>query len=519
MLGGLLAIELGGLSLVGDLPESGPAATIVPIVRMAMTVALAAIASAWIMARVGSFAGGARAEPPPHDARPAIAAHAVIVAATAAITFGLMRRGAEPVGLWGFLLWIGSVGATAVSAVAVVAPLGWTIRTVARRWRLPLVALAAGVAGWRVLAHAEQIWGFLSSWTLQAVAWSLALFFPSVRVDLATSALAVESFEVEIASECSGVDGIGFVVLFLGIWIALARRHLRADRALLLLPAGAIAAVLGNVVRIAALVAVGATGREELALGAFHSRIGWVFFACIALACVTAAERIPWLRREPEGPDEGDGPAAAPPPHAAAHVAPLLAAVGTAYLTGAVSPGAADPAYALRIVVPLVVLAYVWRDLPRPLLTWSWRAAGIGLAVGAGWILFVQGDGAALPRELAEMQPATRWSWIAARALGSTLLIPLVEELAFRGFLLPWIAARRPAPAEAGSWSWPAVLLSSIAFGLLHSAWLAGALAGVAFAAARQLRGKLGDAVLAHVVSNAAVTAAVLLGGRWDLWS
>jgi membrane protease YdiL (CAAX protease family) len=73
----------------------------------------------------------------------------------------------------------------------------------------------------------------------------------------------------------------------------------------------------------------------------------------------------------------------------------------------------------------------------------------------------------------------------------------------------------RATPRE---WTWPAVILSSAAFGALHQHWLIGTVAGLAFAAARLHRGRLGDAVLAHALCNAGIAAAVLLGGRWDLW-
>lgn len=103
------------------------------------------------------------------------------------------------------------------------------------------------------------------------------------------------------------------------------------------------------------------------------------------------------------------------------------------------------------------------------------------------------------------------------RVAGSCLLIPLVEELAFRGFLLPWLVSSdfESAPRQ---WTWSAVLLSSLAFGAIHEQWLAGAIARLAFAAARLYRGRLGDAVLAHALCNAGIAVAVLLGGRWDLW-
>jgi CAAX prenyl protease-like protein len=70
----------------------------------------------------------------------------------------------------------------------------------------------------------------------------------------------------------------------------------------------------------------------------------------------------------------------------------------------------------------------------------------------------------------------------------------------------------------ARTWSWPAVLLSSLAFGALHEQWILGTAAGVLFAIARVWRGRVEDAIIAHAACNTAISLAVLIGGRWDLW-
>ena len=61
-------------------------------------------------------------------------------------------------------------------------------------------------------------------------------------------------------------------------------------------------------------------------------------------------------------------------------------------------------------------------------------------------------------------------------------------------------------------------LVSSLAFGLLHQRWLAGVLAGMAFAIAQQRNGRLNDAVSAHALANLLIAAAVLTRERWSLW-
>jgi len=111
-----------------------------------------------------------------------------------------------------------------------------------------------------------------------------------------------------------------------------------------------------------------------------------------------------------------------------------------------------------------------------------------------------------------------RLAWVALRVLGSVLVIPLAEELAFRGWLLRWLSSRDFEAVPPRAWTWTALILSSLAFGAVHARLLAGTLAGLCFALAYRWRGRLGDAAVAHAAANAVVAAAVLAGGRWALW-
>ncbi len=311
------------------------------------------------------------------------------------------------------------------------------------------------------------------------------------------------------------MDGLGLVVLFQATWIALGRARLRLSRAALLLPLGAAAALAANVLRIAALMRAGASGQVELALGGLHSKLGWILFLAIALGSVALAERVRWLRRAPAPAGEDEGL----PPVAAAYVAPLLAAMATALLTGIWSDGPLDRLHAARVAAALAALLLVRTALPRQPLSWSWAPLLLGTGACAIWIAWPGGDGPALSAGLARLGTAERWAWIAARAAGSCLVTPVVEELAFRGFLLRWLVSSDFENVPPRAWTWPALVLSSLAFGVLHQRWLAGSAAGLVFAAARLHRGRLADAVLAHALCNAGVTVAVLAGGRWDLWA
>ena len=75
------------------------------------------------------------------------------------------------------------------------------------------------------------------------------------------------------------------------------------------------------------------------------------------------------------------------------------------------------------------------------------------------------------------------------------------------------------ADVPPGRFTWVSFLVSSVLFGMLHGQWLAGILAGMVFAVAVYRRGLLADAVVAHSVTNALLSAYVLLTHNWSLWT
>jgi exosortase E/protease (VPEID-CTERM system) len=513
----LLVGEYLTLSFLVDLPTSGPAIRLVEAVRIAVPVLIGAAAGTWLLERRQARLAlqEIAASLPPWRPWPALAAQLAAFVATALLARRLLGEGAPAVAPGPLAGVLACAAVAALLALASAAPLPWTAHLVAVRWRVPLVALALGLLSWRAAAAAEGLWGVLSAGTLHAVAWLLRLLGFGVATDPTTNLIGVGTFGVSIAPICSGVDGLGLVLLFQATWLSMARSRLRLRRALVLLPLGAIAALAANVLRLTTLVLVGASGGEELAYGGLHSKLGWILFIAIALASVAVAERTPWLqRRAAAAPSEGEGL----PPVVAAYLAPLLAALATALVTSIWSDGVLDFWYGARIAAALATLLLVRRDLPRLSFSAPWVSVLLAAGVCAIWIPWAGGDGQALADDLARLSPLARWTWIATRVAGSCLVIPLVEELAFRGFLLPWLASPDFENAAPRQWNWPAVLLSSAAFGALHPHWFLGTVAGLAFAAARLHRGRLGDAVLAHALCNAGIAAAVLLGGRWDLW-
>jgi exosortase E/protease (VPEID-CTERM system) len=166
--------------------------------------------------------------------------------------------------------------------------------------------------------------------------------------------------------------------------------------------------------------------------------------------------------------------------------------------------------YPLRVVAALVVLWHYRKTYVA--LDWrvDWTGPAAGVLVAAIWILLDHSGPMANSAPLA---------WIIARVAGAVITVPLAEELAFRGFLFRRLISADFETVPFVSFSWLALLASSVAFGLLHGErWIAGSIAGILFALAMNRRGRFANAVVAHAIANAAIAVDVLAFNRWGLW-
>ena len=110
------------------------------------------------------------------------------------------------------------------------------------------------------------------------------------------------------------------------------------------------------------------------------------------------------------------------------------------------------------------------------------------------------------------------WSVIAIRALGSSLVVPPLEEVFYRSFLYRWILRADIETIPLGHFDWKPFLLSSIIFGLAHQQWLAGILCGFAYQGLVCWKNRLGDAITAHAITNFLLALWVVWRNAWNFW-
>ncbi len=151
---------------------------------------------------------------------------------------------------------------------------------------------------------------------------------------------------------------------------------------------------------------------------------------------------------------------------------------------------------ALSIVVGLVVFV-LWINM-----NWSWAAIGEPVVFDPN----AAGEG------------ATRTALLVCRFLGAVAIVPLIEELFWRSWLLRVLESSDFEKVSLTSFNMFAFFAVNALFALEHYLILAGFMAGVAYTVLMYRTNSVTQAVLSHAVTNAALGIWVLYTGEWFFW-
>ena len=193
----------------------------------------------------------------------------------------------------------------------------------------------------------------------------------------------------------------------------------------------------------------------------------------------------------------------------------------------------------LVVMVPLVS-EMRWR--------FSWSAVVAGIAVFALWVglsghyptlnqlwdggLSLVGLADEGPAETNEEKPGEVWNpndffgggaflawvFIVVRILGSSLVVPPLEEVFYRSFLYRYLIKSEFEEIPLGQFRWVPFLLISLFFGLAHFQWLPGILCGMIYQGLVCWKKRLGDAMTAHAITNFLLGLWVVWKQDWQFW-
>jgi uncharacterized protein len=186
-------------------------------------------------------------------------------------------------------------------------------------------------------------------------------------------------------------------------------------------------------------------------------------------------------------------------------------------------------------ILRLVVLTLVLILVARPVIDLRVQRAGasilVGVVVFALWIapdllfpgyrhhwLFensITGLAKSTLAGDAQMQPAI----LILRSLRAVVIVPIVEELFWRGWLMRWLIAADFRSVPLGAYTAQAFWVVAVLFASEHGAyWDVGLMAGIAYNWWMLRTRSLGDLILAHAVTNACLSAYVIVARKWEYW-
>jgi len=208
-------------------------------------------------------------------------------------------------------------------------------------------------------------------------------------------------------------------------------------------------------------------------------------------------------------------------------------------LTGAQGTFGVASAYWFYLVKTLVGLWLIFEI--RPLVAemrwaFSWEAVAVGVGIFAVWV-GVNGEWTTQnslwvklgishapkiappvwnPRE--HFGHALAGLFIITRILGSTWVVPPLEEIFYRSFLYRYIASQNFLSVSLNKFLPLPFLATAAVFGFSHNEWIAGILCGAAYQWLVLRKNRLGDAMTAHAITNFLLGCWVVWRGAWNFW-
>ena len=223
-------------------------------------------------------------------------------------------------------------------------------------------------------------------------------------------------------------------------------------------------------------------------------------------------------------------------PDRVAYLAPFLLFLAFLLLDGTVQKigegyahwAVASPKYWIFPLQTFVCGALLWRLRRRiefsPLAGFGF-ATIIGLIALAVWIA---------PQVLFKVAPRTEgfephffadsgwpyWTNLTLRLMRMVVVVPFVEEIFWRGFLLRFLVHEDFADVPFGTFTWRSFLISIVGFCAIHNPpdWPAAAVTGALFNLVAYRTRSLAACVLTHAVTNLALAFYILRTGQWGFW-
>ncbi len=160
----------------------------------------------------------------------------------------------------------------------------------------------------------------------------------------------------------------------------------------------------------------------------------------------------------------------------------------------------------------------------KPLL--SWRNLSVTVICGvAVFVLWINMDFTVKPSDLKRgfnplffQDQLLRTFMIFMRLTGATIVVPVMEEIFWRSFLLRYLVSQNYSKVAIGTFTWSSFLISAFLFGLEHDLIYAGIIAGIAYNLLLYSTRSIVCCIMSHALTNLLLGVYVLATHRWYFW-
>jgi len=201
--------------------------------------------------------------------------------------------------------------------------------------------------------------------------------------------------------------------------------------------------------------------------------------------------------------------------------APFAVFAASTYLQ-AIVPVGDGAAYLMKTIAAGSILALFWPML-RADIEWTWDGLAIlaGVGVCVVWI-GLEGHypqiGHSTFEPPTDAGPVASGISIGIRLLGASLLVPVMEEIFWRAFVMRYLVSSQFRTVPLGHVTGYAFALTAVAFGFEHHRWLPGIVAGVVYAGLLCRTRRLSSPIQAHAVTNLLLGLYVIYTEQWSFW-
>ena len=208
-----------------------------------------------------------------------------------------------------------------------------------------------------------------------------------------------------------------------------------------------------------------------------------------------------------------------------ARVLPFVVFLVLTSTQGSFGPESQFWAYLIKTLIGVWMVWITWPLVGEMRWAFSFEAVGAGILVFLLWIgldfpypkLMSADDSWDLHKHFGD-DLTMIWFFAGVRIAGSTLVVPLLEEVFYRSFLYRYILSSNWLFTPHNLFDIRPFLGTSLIFGLAHQHWLAGMLCGLICQGVVLRTNRLGDAITAHAITNFLLGLWVVTQKQWHLW-